>query len=268
MAQDIVESASRSPIESALKIIILHEVHLMAEAAVVRLLKTFEEPTAHVVFILLADSLVPSLVTVASRCVVVQFGEVSPDIIEAQLISEGIAQATAQSASLGAAGSIERARLLAQDGAYAARRLAFSDVPTSLDGSGSVAFALVDDILQRIEAATVPLEEQHKAEIEELEKRVKATGERGSGRKTLLEAHKRQLRRFRSDELRSGLAVLAGVYRDAMSHAHNAHKTHDYAEAVAHIHTAMHNLGLNANETLLLQSLFLRLPIVRGAELL
>jgi DNA polymerase III delta prime subunit len=126
MAQDIVESASRSPIESALKIIILHEVHLMAEAAVVRLLKTFEEPTAHVVFILLADSLVPSLVTVASRCVVVQFGEVSPDIIEAQLISEGIAQATAQSASYGAAGSIERARLLAQDGAYAARRLAFS----------------------------------------------------------------------------------------------------------------------------------------------
>jgi hypothetical protein len=52
-----------------------------------------------------------------------------------------------------------------------------------------------------------------------------------------------------------------------MSHAHNAHKTHDYAEAVAHVHTAMHNLGLNANETLLLQSLFLRLPIVRGAEL-
>ena len=96
---------------------------------------------------------------------------------------------------------------------------------------------------------------------------MKATGERGSGRKTLLEAHKRQLRRFRSDELRSGLAVLAGVYRDAMSHAHNAHKTHDYAEAIAHIHTAMHNLGLNANETLLLQSLFLRLPIVRGAEL-
>ena len=268
MAQDIVESASRSPIESSHKIIILHEVHLMAEAAVVRLLKTFEEPTAHVVFILLADSLVPSLVTVASRCVVVQFGEVSADIIEAQLISEGIAQATAQSASHGAAGSIERARLLAQDGAYAARRLAFSSVPTSLDGSGSVALALVDDIVQRIEAATVPLEEQHKLEIEELEKRVKATGERGSGRKALLEAHKRQLRRFRSDELRSGLAVLAGVYRDAMSHAHNAHKTHDYAEAVAHVHTAMHNLGLNANETLLLQSLFLRLPIVRGAELL
>ena len=30
MAQDIVESASRSPIESALKIIILHEVHLLS----------------------------------------------------------------------------------------------------------------------------------------------------------------------------------------------------------------------------------------------
>jgi len=267
MAQDIVESASRSPIESMYKIIILHEVHLMAEAAVVRLLKTFEEPSAHVVFILLADTLVPSLTTVASRCVVVQFGEVSAEIVAAQLVSEGIAPEQANAAALGASGSIQRARLLSQDGAYSSRRAAFAGVPMALNGTGSTALALVDDILQRIEAASVPLEEQHKRELDDLEKRVKATGERGSGRKALLEAHKRQLRRFRSDELRSGLVVLAGVYRDGMTHAHNAHKVHEFATAVERIHTAISNLGVNANEVLLLQSLFLRLPIVRAAEL-
>jgi len=267
MANDIVESSSRSPIESSHKIIMLHEVHLMAEAAIVRLLKTFEEPAAHIVFILLADSLVPSLTTVASRCVVIQFGEVPAQLIEEKLVTEGVNILHAHAVSLGANGSIARARLLAKDAAYSMRRSAFSGVPTALNGTGSTALALVDDILQRIEAASVPLEEEHKKELDDLEKRVKATGERGSGRKSLLEAHKRQLRRLRSDELRSGLAVLAGVYRDAMTHAHDAHKIHDFAQAVDLIHESIHHLGLNANEVLLLQSLFLRLPIVRAAEL-
>ena len=57
--------------------------------------------------------------------------------------------------------------------------------------------------------------------------------------------------------------VLAGVYRDAMSHAHNAHRLGEFAKAVDDIHKAMGHLALNADEDLLLQALFLRLPVVR-----
>jgi hypothetical protein len=41
----------------------------------------------------------------------------------------------------------------------------------------------------------------------------------------------------------------------------------EFSHAVDEIHTAIQRLAVNANEVLLLQSLFLRLPIVRAAEL-
>ena len=76
--------------------------------------------------------------------------------------------------------------------------------------------ATVDDLLARIEAAAAPLAERHAAEVAELEARIERFGERGSGRKALEERHKRELRRHRTDELRSGLGVLAGAYRDIL----------------------------------------------------
>ena len=63
------------------------------------------------------------------------------------------------------------------------------------------------------EAGVATLEARHAAEIAELDERVKRTGERGAGRKVLAERHKRELRRLRHDELRFGLATLAGAYR-------------------------------------------------------
>ena len=46
-------------------------------------------------------------------------------------------------------------------------------------------------------------------EAAELEERVKARGERGSGRKQLEDKHKREARRYRSDEVRAGLTELS-----------------------------------------------------------
>lgn len=265
-AEAIVSLASRSPVESKMVVIILYDVHFMADKAVVRLLKTFEEPSPIVRFILLTDAVVPLLVTVASRCVNVTFGEIPTDVIENALIREGVPADLAHVVAPGARGSLSRARLLADDPGYAARREAFARVPRELDGSGHRAISLVADLTARIDAAAAPLEEIFERELEALQARIKISGERGSGKKDLEDSQKRRKRKHTTDELRSGLAVMAGVYRDLMSHAHNAHRLGEFSSAVDDIHRAMGRLSLNVNEELLLQSLFMRLPVVRDAD--
>jgi DNA polymerase-3 subunit delta' len=71
-AEAIIRLATTTPTESKVKVVIVHEVHLMRDSAAARLLKTIEEPSEKVIFILLADQLVPSLATINSRCVVVR----------------------------------------------------------------------------------------------------------------------------------------------------------------------------------------------------
>ena len=84
-------------------------------------------------------------------------------------------------------------------------------------------------------------------------------GERGSGQKRLEDRHKRELRRQRVDELKIGLATVAGSYRDALVGDAPRHPAAIVA-AVHDLHDAIEALDLNPNEHLLLQALFLGLP--------
>ena len=86
-------------------------------------------------------------------------------------------------------------------------------------------------------------------------------GERGSGRKTLEERHKREVRRYRTDELRSGLGVIAGEYRTAAVAGVGIHPE-VYVHAVARVHVSLEALERNPNEALLLQHLLLDLPSI------
>jgi len=231
-AEAIIRLATTTPTESKVKVIIVHEVHLMRDSAASRLLKTIEEPSEKVVFILLADQLVPSLATINSRCVVVQF----------------------------AANNAYRERVLANDPQFAQRQAAFANIPYKLDGSGATVALIVDEIFELIEQATAPLISEQKRELEELEARVSLTGERGSGRKALQDRHKRQLRKFNTDELRSGLSTIAGTYHSLIVSETQYPDESKYHDAIHRIHKAMGSLSLNVNEELLLQSLFLHCP--------
>jgi DNA polymerase-3 subunit delta' len=231
-AEAIIRLATTTPTESKVKVVIVHEVHLMRDSAAARLLKTIEEPSEKVIFILLADQLVPSLATINSRCVVVQF----------------------------AANNANRERLLANDPQFAQRQAAFANIPHKLDGSGATVALIVDEIFELIEQATAPLIAEQKKELEDLEARVSLTGERGSGRKALQDRHKRQLRKFNTDELRSGLSTIAGTYHSLIVSETQYPDESKYHDAIHRIHKAMGSLGLNVNEELLLQSLFLHCP--------
>lgn len=259
-ADNIVRQAATTPTESPVKVVIVHEVHLMRDSAAVRLLKTIEEPTATMIFILLADQIVPLLSTITSRCVVLNF--VRPD--DATIITElrkiGVSSKDAQAIARVANGNIQRARMLVSDKWLAQRQQAFADVPYQLDGTGATVARVVDELLEHIDNASEPLLTEHANELEELEQRVALTGERGSGRKTLQDRHKRQARKFKSDELRSGLNAIAATYHSFVTSPDTYPDTGKYSEAIGRIHKAMGALALNANETLLLQSLFLQLP--------
>jgi DNA polymerase III subunit delta' len=257
-AMEIVQMASLAPIEGRRKVLILDEFHLVAPEAAAVLLKTIEEPPPSTVFVVLADLITPDLVTIASRCARIDFRPLTDEVIETALIAEGIPAPAARDAARSAAGDLDRARLLAVDRGLSERRDAFAGGPAALDGTGAKVVSIVADLLDRIELAAEPLRQRHAAELVALDERVKALGERGSGRKQVEDRHKREARRHRADELRSGLAVTAGTYRDSL--VGGARHGPALTQAVIDIHRAIEAIDRNPNESLLLQSLLLRLP--------
>jgi DNA polymerase-3 subunit delta' len=261
-AREVRRLAMRSPNEGSRKVLLLVDFHLVREAASV-LLKVLEEPPASTVFVILAEQLPPELITIASRCVQIDFGPLSVDQVTAALLAEGVSPEVAREVAAGAGGRLDRARLLASDPGFSARRDTWRGVPARLDGTGAAVAVVASDLAGVLgEAGVATLEARHAAEVAELDERVKRTGERGAGRKVLAERHKRELRRLRHDELRFGLATLAGAYRDAL--AAGAGDDRANIEAVAAIQAAAEAMIRNPTEALLLQSLLLKLPPLRS----
>ena len=256
---EIIRNASLAPVEGSRKVMILHDFHLLDASAAARLLKTLEEPPASTIFIVLADQVTPELVTLASRCVRIVFAALSNDVVASTLVDAGIDPGTAAVAAQAAEGNLTRARVLATDTGLMARRDAFAGLAARLDGTGTTVVTLCTEVLGLIDAAAAPLAARQAEEVSALEAKVAAAGERGSGRKQLEEVHKRELRRHRVDELRSGLGVLAGAYRDALVRGQLPRPDAGVA-AVTRIHEALEAMERNPNETLLLQALLLDLP--------
>ena len=263
-AKEVVRVSSLAPTEGARKVLILDEFHLLSPHGAALMLKTIEEPPESTTFIILADFVPHDLITISSRCARIDFRAIGADVIAARLLTEGINPAGAMVASKAALGNLDRARVLATDLDLADRRRAFIEAPEQLDGTGAVAMRLAARLLELIDAAAKPLAERHAIEVEVLDARIKEHGERGSGKKQLEERHKRELRRHRTDELRSGLATLAATYRDqavsAATTGNTGVDTAGCAAAVERIHTALESFERNPNERLLLESLLWSLP--------
>ena len=262
-AREIQRLALRTPNERPRKVLVLSDFHLVREAAAT-LLKVVEEPPASTVFVVLAEHVPLELVTIASRCVRIDFVALGVADLVAALVAEGVDPTRAAEVAEAAGGRLDRARLLASDPDFAERRRAWRAVAARLDGTGATVATLAAELVELLSGAAVePLEARQAAERAALEERVERSGERGAGRKDLADRHRRELRRLRTDELRFGLVILSGVYRDALVRG-----TTDRRAAVAAIEAlraASENLVRNPSETLLLQALLLRLPPLEAA---
>lgn len=265
-ARELTRLATRSPVEGGRKVIVIPEFHLAAPIAAA-LLKTIEEPPPSTVFVGLVESLPPEFVTIASRCVGVAFGPVPEQVLAEALVREGVDPEVATAVAAAAEGRIDRARLLACDAGFAARRALWQAVPGRLDGTGATVAALADELLASIETIVEPLAARQAVELADLDERAKAYGERGLGRKELVERHKREQRRVRTDELRFGLSTLAGAYRDRLLGGGDGRAVRAVLDALAAVAEAADALVRNPNETLLVQALLLRLGQAGAATL-
>lgn len=214
-AREVTRLALRSPMEGNRKVLVLTDFHAVEEAAPA-LLKTIEEPPPSAVFCILADQITPELVTIASRCVVVDFPPLSVDVIVSALAAEGIADATARDAADLARGSLERARAIANDDDMRLRMNLWRSVPDLLDGTAGKVVELANVLAGSLEAAAAPVIARHKAEDAEAAELAKA-GLPVPSRREVETRQRREQRRARTDDLRAGLAALACVYRDQLS---------------------------------------------------
>ncbi|HAS12977.1 MAG TPA: hypothetical protein DCS55_21090, partial [Acidimicrobiaceae bacterium] len=124
--------------------------------------------------------------------------------------------------------------------------------PHRVDRTGHTAAALVDEVVAHIDAAQGALDERHEAERIALEEQIEAYGMRTTPLKDLEKKHKREVRRHRNAEIRFGLAVLAGEYRDRLA---TAGDPTPHLAALRAVQEAAEALVRNPNETLLLQAL-------------
>lgn len=260
MANEIVRVASLSPPEGDLQVFVLVDFHLVGQAAPI-LLKTIEEPPATTVFVVLAEEIAPELVTIASRCVRVDLAAVPQHLLVERLVAEGVEPDLAAACTAGAGGSLARARLLARDPEVSARRDAWYAAPARLDGSGAAASAVADELLASVDGVLAPLAAVHAEEMERFVGGFEAAGlePRKGDLKRLEERHKREQRRVRVDELRSGLATLVGRYRDELA-AGGSHE--DFLTAADAVQELCDGLVFNPNEGLQLRALMVRLPAV------
>ena len=256
-AREIQRLALRTPNEGSRKVLVLTDFHLVRDAAPT-LLKVLEEPPASTVFVILAEHLPPELVTIASRCVRVALSPLTPATIAEALVASGVDQAVAAQVAEAAGGRLDRARLLAADSGYGARREAWREVPHRLDGTGAAAAVLAGELVALLDAAAGALEARHGEERAALQARAESTGERGAGRTELAERQRREVRRVRTDELRFGLATLQAAYREQL--VVSPADTRPCLDAIAAVQSAAEGLAHNPNEVLLLQALLVRLP--------
>jgi DNA polymerase-3 subunit delta' len=268
----IVTLAHRRPLASARQVIVVLDMHLVQDRAPV-LLKTLEEPPGDTVFVLLADEVVPELLTVASRSVEVLFPPVPRDVLVRWLTDSGVAHAMAVVVADASGGNPERARVMVDDPDVAARVALWSSVPDELTTAGTTAVTMARRVLDSADRAVEPLRASNARRLEVLTEAAREMGERGlPGRKEITDQHQREERRFRTDALRAGLGVLARTYgARATGAAHEGpippgdREVQAAATAVDLITQAAQALPRNPNETLLVQSLFVRLATLASS---
>jgi DNA polymerase-3 subunit gamma/tau len=83
----IVETVALAPTRDRYKVFIIDETHMLSNSAFNALLKTIEEPPAHVVFILATTEAHKVPATIASRCQRFKFRPVGPDLLAGHLAS-------------------------------------------------------------------------------------------------------------------------------------------------------------------------------------
>lgn len=194
-ARGVVSQAALSPVESPRRVFLFEDAGLMTEQAANTLLKTLEEPTAPVIFLLVAESEDDFPPTVASRCRTVHFGRVPDEELTQALVDRGIGPEAARVAAMVAGGRPGLALALATRPEVARVRQAWLSLPERVTARPGDAFALAEEMLATLEPLSTDL-----------------AGDEGTA-----EARDRAKKRATQSLLAGGLEILASFYADGAS---------------------------------------------------
>lgn len=133
--RDLIEKVKYAPIKGRKKIYIIDEVHMMSSSAFNALLKTLEEPPAHIIFILATTEPQKVLPTIISRCQRFDFKKASVDnnkkLLKKVLENENVLfqeEAISLIAQLADGGMRDALSILEQCLAYTEEKLTLNDV--------------------------------------------------------------------------------------------------------------------------------------------
>ncbi|NNC91983.1 MAG: DNA polymerase III subunit [Acidimicrobiia bacterium] len=198
-ARATVARASRTPVEADRKVFLFEEAGMMNDEAANALLKTLEEPSASVVFILIAESEDDLPATVASRCRVVRFGRAGEAEIRQALVDLDYHPDQASEAARISGGRPGLALVLVEESDAADYRKVWLDVPGKLSLAAGDAFRLAEEVVGAAKPLLSAIEDTYAgAETREAKDRVDRATRRASLALQL-----------------SGLEILASWYRDA-----------------------------------------------------
>lgn len=226
--RELVVRAASSPTGGRFRVVLFEDADRATEAASNALLKAIEEPAPRTVWLLCTPTAHDLLVTIRSRCRLVNLRTPSTEaIIDALVARDGIDRDRAVAAARAAAGHLERARQLATDETARARREEVLTIPARLDSLGACVHAaarLYEIAEADAKESTAALDEQEKADLKA------AFGEGATGKgvakavrgaagalKELEERQKRRATRIKRDAYDTFLMDLVAFYRDVLA---------------------------------------------------
>ena len=220
--RDLLSRSATSPSVSNWRIILIHDIQRLTEAAVNALLKAVEEPSERTIWILTATSSVEVLPTIRSRCRNIQLKILTKEsivklLIEKHKVKSEIAEYSAR-VSLG---DLSRAISISQNPEARVRRHQIIDLIFSIKDS-STAFKVASRLNELVdEEVQLVTESLDHIELSQLQSSFQGSG-RGlvtGGMKAIKDLEKNQkfrLTRLKQELLDSLLLDIFSLFRDIM----------------------------------------------------
>lgn len=277
----LVSELSLKPFLASERVWIVDEADKLQQAAANKLLKSLEEPPAHVFFILVTSAEEGLLPTILSRCELVRFTPVArSDVLSMLLERPGLAAAAAAAIANVAGGSPGRAAELADDALGEDRRGALLDATLRAVGGERVAAEVAALVMGFERRAAAEVEDGAAAETAVVEASIQDDRDRAWHlERVRLKARREAARRSRrvamwcvdavGSTLRDvwvasidGTAVLLNDDRRPAIEAAAVGSPSTYARALAEVGRTRRDMLLNVDRELALLALFTRIEEV------
>ena len=222
--RDLVRRAAMNPTVGRYQVLVVEDADRITERGADALLKAIEEPAPRTVWVLCAPTPTDVIVTIRSRCRLVELATPSAEAI-ARLLHErdGVPAEMAAYAARVAQGHIGRARALARSENARRRRKEILDLPPQLTTLGAclrAAANMVEAATEEATQATTEVDARERATLSEaLGVGTKGARPRNAAAalKDLDEQQKARTKRLQRDALDRVVSELTSYYRDVLA---------------------------------------------------